>query len=106
MPRKDQRLPGYVYKTAAIPEAALPAIEAFARRIRVPVSQAIGLLTAVATGPTGPALIEAHQAPGAKGRELVVGSSSATVPIHKRLPTVGVGRKETADSGMTPAAGL
>lgn len=49
---KAQRA-GFVYKTVAIPQVAYDRIDAYAKRLHLPITQAVGLILNVATGPHG-----------------------------------------------------
>lgn len=71
MPIKAKQLPGHVYMTAAVPQQAYEDLKASAKRLHIPMTQALGLLV-VATGPHLATIVEAQQdAVAAAGRQLV-----------------------------------
>lgn len=84
MPSKADQMPGYVYATAAIPEDAYRAVKAYAKRIHLPMTQAIGLMV-VATAAALPAAADAELAArDAKLRELVKPGSLVEAHRHRR----------------------
>src|ERR1035437_4161613 len=70
MPTKAKMLPGYVYLTAIVRNEDFPILKAYAKRIHLPVTQAIAQIIG-ASGPHLSALADAQEeAEAAKMREL------------------------------------
>jgi hypothetical protein len=97
MPTKAQQRPGYVYKTVAIPEAAYAQVEAYAKRFRLPVTEAIGLIV----GATGPHLAAAAAAGPPGSPDVLVEQLRAA----QRMRRKDFGGKHNWASGGKESAG-